>query len=203
MNSQYSIRRGAIAIALMLGLAACGSGSSDGAKDVVDGDKATQTTKAGGAKDSPAASKGGTGKGTIQIGDVKHDLTITRCMDLAGAIGGAAVSVSEPENVKVSFEFPPEDWEQRDKSEGWTDMATVRFDSEEPYMQWSAGPTAVEGLNLPDGIKAEDMVITHVDIADDGQSVTGEGQFLDVNAIFAGKEAKVASGTFSFSCPPK
>ena len=192
------------ALALMLVLTACGSSGSDEAKDPVDADKAAPTSGAKGTTGSPKASEGGgTGLGTVEIGDVRYELTITRCTSLAGAISGGGVSVSEPDNVDVTFEFPPADWATRPKSEGWTDNPTIRLDSEEPYMQWSAGPTQVEGYNLPDGLKATDMAITNVDIADDLQSVTGEAQFIDVNAIFAGKEAKPTAGTFSFSCPPK
>ncbi len=194
------------ALGLMLVLAACGSGDSAVVKDAGDPGKPTETSVGNGVKEpaaAPGGGAGGTGLGHVEIGDARYDLTITRCTTLAGALSGGGVSVSDPDNVDVTFEFPPEDWAERPKSQGWTDNPTIRLDSADPYLQWNAGPTQVEGYNLPDGLKATDLAITNVDIADDGQSVTGEGQFIEVNALFAGKEAKPTAGTFSFSCPPK
>ena len=191
------------ALGLMLVLSAFGSGDPGEMEEAGDTGKATQTSGVKETKKPAVAAGGGTGLGTVEIGGVRYDLTITRCTTVTGAISGGGVSVSEPDNVDVTFEFPPADWAERPPSQGWTDNPTIRLDSEEPYQQWNAGPTQVEGYNLPDGLKATDMAITNVDIAADGQSVTGEGQFIDVNAIFAGKEAKPTAGTFSFSCPPK
>lgn len=195
------------ALALMLVLAACGSGDSNEVMDGGDPGKAIQTAIGDDAEEAVVApgggGAGGTGLGHVEIGDVRYDLTITRCTTLAGALSGGGASVSDPDNVDVTFEFPPEDWAERPKSEGWTDISTIQIDSEEPYLQWNAGPTLVEGYNLPDGLKATDLTITNVDISDDVQSVTGEAQFIEVNALFAGKDAKPTAGTFSFSCPPK
>ena len=192
------------ALALMLVLASCGSSSSDGAKAKADTDKTAQVPAADKASDSPATSKGGTGTGTIEIGEVKHDLTITRCTNMAGAMGGGAVSASEPDNVDLTFEFPPEDWAERDASEGWADMASsVRLDSEDPYTQWEFAEAVFEAYDLPDDVEAQDVAATTFDISDDGQTVTGEGQFIEVNALLAGTATELTTGTFSFSCPPK
>lgn len=190
-------------LALMLVLSACGSSGSDGAKGDAEGDQTAQAPAGDEAADSPAASTGGTGTGTIEIGDLEHELTVTRCMDMFGAIGGSAVSVSEPDNIEVTFEFSPENWSERDSSEGWTEDGTLRIDSEDPYLQWEAGPSSFEQYNLPAGVSAQDFSITAYDISDDGQSVTGEAQFGELNGLLAGTNTDVTTGTFSFSCPPK
>ncbi len=190
-------------LALMLVLSACGSSGSDGAKDNADTDKTDQTPPGDEATDAPAASAGGTGTGMIEIGDLKHELTVTRCLSMFDTIGGDAVSVSEPDNIDVSFEFYPEDWRERDPSEGWTEDGTLRVDSEDPYLQWEAGPSSFELYNLPAGVSAEDFSITSYDISDDGQSVTGEAQFGELNALLGGTMTEPTTGTFSFSCPPK
>lgn len=192
------------ALALMLVLAACGSSDSDGTKAAVDADKTAQASTADETSDSPEPSQGGTGTGTIEIGDVQHDLTVTRCTNMSGAIGGAAASVSEPDNVDVIFEFPPEDRDERPASEGWADMApSVRLDSEDPYSQWELADGVLEAYNLPAEVEAQEITDTTFDISEDGQSVTGEGQFFEVNALLAGTMTEATTGTFSFSCPPK
>lgn len=191
------------ALALMLVLAACGSDGSDGANATADADKTVQAPTGDEATDSSAASAGGTGTGTIEIGDVKHDLTVTRCMNMFDTIGGDAASVSEPDNVDVTFEFSPNDWRDRDASEGWTEDGTVRLDSEDPYEQWETGASMLEQYNLPGGAQASDFEITSYEISDDGQSVTGEAQFVELNALLAGTMTEPTTGTFSFSCPPE
>lgn len=191
------------ALALMLVLAACGSDGSDGAKDGADADKTDQASTGDEATDSPAESSGGTGTGTIEIGDLQHDLTVTRCLNMFGTIGGDAASVSEPDNVDVSFEFSPNDWRDRDASEGWTEDGTIRLDSEDPYEQWETGASILDQYNLPAGTQAEDFEITSYVIADDGQSVTGEAQFVELYALLGGTTTEPTTGTFSFSCPPE
>ena len=150
---------------------------------------------------SPPAGEGDAGTGVIVIGDLRHDLTIVRCVTLAGAIGADAVSVSEPDNVDVSFSFSPEDWQERDPQEGWTDTGTVRLNSDDPYQQWEAGASAFDGLNLPEGTTADDFDITSLDISDDSQSAQGEANFVEINAMFADGEAVPTPGSFEFTCP--
>lgn len=191
IGSPYA-RAGAVAVMLMV-LAACGADAPEG----------SQKSSGSAPADKSAVSSGGTGTGTIKIGDFQHDLTIVRCQNLAGAIGGQAVSVSDPNNVEVSFEFPPEDWAERPASEGWSDSAAVRIDSEDPELQWQTGAESSEGFNLPAGMTAQDVAVTSFDIADDGSSVAGEGQFIELNALFAGTLTESTKGTFAFSCPAK
>ena len=184
------------ACALAFVVAGCSSSGSTSSKTTAG------TAGAGSSTGAKAASAGGTGKGTIAIGDVNQDLKVTRCVNMSGAIAGDAVSVSEPDNVKVSFSFSPNDWQKRNASEGWTNDGDVRLDSDEPYAQWQTGPEAMQGINLPNGIKTADAAITSYKVADDGQSVKGEAKFVDMSALGSG-DMKLTSGTFSFSCPPK
>lgn len=206
-------------------LASCGSSGSDsddasgvdpttepavvavpGQTDVADEPLATDSSsdpapEASAAVSAPAPVSAGAGTGMIQIGEVRHDLTITRCMDLFGAITGGAVSVTEPENVDVSFDFSPEDWNER-ASEGWVENGTIRLDSEDPYLQWETGRSQLELFTLPDGLEYGDVDITSYDISDDLQSVSGEAQFIELNAMLSGATSTPTSGSFSFSCPP-
>lgn len=199
---------GAVLMTLML--AACGSsdagkgpqGAAAG-KDSPNIDQTPQQSATGESADSPGTAQGGTGMGTVQIGDDVYDFTIVRCQSLAGALGGGGESVDDPDNVDVTFEFQPEDWEDRDASEGWTNMASIRLDSEDPYLSWQTGASALQDYNLPTGMTPEDSAITSFDTSDDGQTVTGTAQFVEINALFAGQVPEIAAGTFSFSCPPK
>ncbi len=191
-------------------LAACGSSNDGEGQQVADegqnssaNDQATQQSPASDPAESPVTAEGGTGMGTVQIGDEVWEFTISRCQSLAGALGGQGQSVDDPDNVDVSFEFQPEDWEDRDASEGWDDMASIRIDSEEPYLQWETGLGALRDYNLPAGLTADDTPVTGFDISDDGQTVTGEAKFVEINALFSGQIPEIMAGTFSFSCPPK
>lgn len=191
-------------------LAACGSsddgqgpqGADEGQNSSAN-DHATQQSPASDPASSPVTAEGGTGVGNVRIGDEVWDFTIVRCQSLAGALGGQGQSVDDPDNVDVNFEFQPEDWEDRNASEGWDDTASIRLDSEEPYLQWETGLSALRDYNLPAGLTADDTPVTSFDISDDGQTVTGEAQFVDINALFSGQTPKIMAGTFSFSCPPK
>ena len=98
---------------------------------------------------APSGSNAAAGTGTITIGDLSHELTIIRCVAIAGAIGADAVSVSEPDNVDVNFSFSPENWQDRPASEGWTETGTARLDVDDPYQQWESGPSLLEVFNLP------------------------------------------------------
>lgn len=185
-------------LVLMLALAACGSSDSDDASERGDTSD-DETTQPGGATDAPA---GGTGEGRIEIGDVSYDLEVNRCVTMFSAVSGDATAVSEPDNVEVSFDFSPEDWAERDASEGWSENGSVRLDVEDPYTQWVTGNSVLEGYNAPDGVDLNALDITSYDISDDGQSITGEAQFIELNAMLSGTATEPTAGTFSFSCPP-
>ncbi len=181
------------------------SASSDSASS----DSASSDTTAAASGEEPESassddesSPSGSGTGTIEIAGERHDLTITRCFAMAGAIGGDGVSTSEPDNVQFTFEFAPEDWADR-TSEGWTENGTVRLDSDDPYLQWESGESLLELYNLPDGAEPSSFVVTSYDIADDGQSVSGEAVFLELTALMTGEGAEPLPGTFAFSCPPE
>ena len=203
---------------LTLAVVSCGGGDDDATSNATEesaqpsetepspqneGDSAevatSDVTEPAAAPDSGGGGDAGTG--TIEIGDLRHDLTITRCVTLAGAIAADAVSVSEPDNIDVSFSFSPEDWKERDASEGWTETGTVRLDSDDPYQQWESGAGSFEGFNLPAGTTATDFDITALDISDDGQSARGEGIFVEINALLGGGDAAPTPGSFEFTCP--
>ena len=120
---------------------------------------------------------------------------------MAGALSANAVSVGEPDNIDVNFEFSPEDWRERNASEGWTETGSVRLDSEDPYQQWMLGMSSLEGFNLADGSTAADFDIATIDISDDGQSARGAATFIDINALISGGDAVPTTGSFEFTCP--
>ena len=150
---------------------------------------------------APSGSNAAAGTGTITIGDLSHELTIIRCVAIAGAIGADAVSVSEPDNVDVNFSFSPENWQDRPASEGWTETGTARLDVDDPYQQWESGPSLLEVFNLPAGFNAADFDIITLDIADDGQSASGTANFVEINSLLSGGDVMKATGTFAFTCP--
>ena len=208
------------AVGMLLVLTACGGdddaapadaadsrASQDDAAAPADGSDAAEspdeTAAAGEAVADPSSTSsfGEPGTGMIEIGDLRHELTVTRCVSMAGAMGGDAVSVSEPDNVSISFSFSPEDWQDRNASEGWSETGSVRLDNDEPYLQWATGISSFEGFNLPDGIAAADLDITAIDISDDGRSARGEAMFAEVNSLFTGGDVLTATGSFEFTCP--
>jgi hypothetical protein len=177
---------------------ATSDGDPEGAPAGTDEPPATDAPSGGG--DSGSAG-GAAGTGFIQIGDVRHDLTVGRCINLFGAIGGDAASVTEPDNVEVSFDFSPDDWQERPASEGWEENGSVTLRSEEPYLQWETGPSLIELFNLPAGLDPAAIDITSFDIDDSGRSVQGEAIFIEVTALLTGAEVVPTPGTFAFSCP--
>lgn len=164
--------------------------------DAPPAEEAPETTPPASPGDNGAA-----GTGTITVGDVTHELTITRCVAMAGAIGADAVSVSEPDNVSADFSFSPEDWQDRPASEGWTETGTVRLDSDDPYLQWESGASTFEFFNLPAGVSATDYDITSLDISDDGQSASGTANFVEINTLLGGTDTTPIPGSFAFTCP--
>jgi hypothetical protein len=187
--------------------------SSDGAEETDDEQTGGDETAAPAGTDAPVVTEapagGGdagsgsaaAGSGFIEIGDLRHDLTVTRCIQLFGAIGGSAESVTEPDNVEVTFDFSPDDWRERPASEGWEENGSITLRSEEPYLQWETGPSLLELYNLPAGIEAAAIDITTFDIDDTGSSVQGEAVFLEIVSIITGAAAEPTTGTFAFSCP--
>ena len=52
------------------------------------------------------------------------------------------------------------------------------------------------------GIDNADLALSSIDIADDGQSVTGEATFVEIYAALNPSEtAEPTAGSFAFSCP--
>ena len=204
-NLRFPRSRSAAAalVAASMLLAACGDdddvASTDDADLVEDaaasGDDADQ-----GADGGDAAAAGPGGSGYIELGDVRHELTVTSCMSMFGALGGVAESTEDPENVEVTFDFAPEDWQERDASEGWETAGGVTVRSEEPYQQWETGQDNLFGINLPDGVEASELDVTAIDIDADAQTVSGEATFIDLMAAMAG-DAEPVAGSFAFSCP--
>ncbi len=173
---------------------------SAGEVDGADSDAAPADEAASDEDDT--GSSGGSGAGLIQIGDQQFDLTVTRCITMAGALGGDAVGAVDPGNLQASFTFSPEGWQERDASEGWSEDGDIGLDSDEPYFLWETGQSSFEGLNLPGGLDPTMLDITSYDIADDGQSVRGEAMFIELNEMLAGTMLEPIAGSFEFSCPP-
>jgi hypothetical protein len=156
-----------------------------------------------GSVSATSGTAGGDGTGFISVGDVRHDLEVTRCFSIGGAVGGGAVSVTEPDNVQVSFEFAPQDWRERDAGEGWESTGSVNLSSDDPYVQWVTGQDLVAGYNFPAGIDVATLDITSVEVAADGSGVSGTGTFVDLSALMATSTVEPVEGTFQFSCPPR
>jgi hypothetical protein len=146
-----------------------------------------------------AGAFGEQGTGFIHVGHLRHELTVQRCIAMFGAVSGMAVSVTEPDNVSVSFEFSPVDWRERDPSEGWEEAGNISVGSEDPYNQWITGQSLVSDYNLG-GMDSATFDITSLDAAGNGRSVRGEAVFVEYRAILSGVPEQVP-GTFQFSCP--
>jgi hypothetical protein len=203
-------------VGLLLVLASCG-GSDDAASPsvssatgdaVVASSDSVAAAAADAPDDAPAVTSGSEapdsraapGTGLIQIGDIRHELTVSFCASFADAVTGRAVSVSEPDNFNVNFNFSPEDWRDR-SSEGWTDPGNVRVDIVDREQQWESGARAFEGYALSDGVDPASFQITAVDITDDGQSASGQATFVDLNALLADGNSTATPGSFEFTCP--
>lgn len=185
-------------------LAACGGDDDVAATDDVDLVEDAAASTDDGADEGDETDGGGSGgpggTGHIVLGDVRHELAVTSCMSMFGALGGVAESVEDPDNLEVTFDFAPEDWQERDASEGWETAGGVTVRSEEPYQQWETGQDNIFGFNLPDGVDASELDVTSIDIDADAQTVSGEATFIDMMAVMAG-DAEPVAGSFAFSCP--
>lgn len=207
LRSHRSRSVAAALVAASMLLAACGDDDDDvAATDDADlvtdaaasGAEADEGDEADEADEAAPAEPGGTGY--IELGDVRHELTVTSCLEMFGALGGVAESVEDPENIEVTFDFSPEDWQERDASEGWETAGGVTVRSEEPYQQWETGQDNIFGFNLPDGVDASELDVTAIAIDADAQTVSGEATFIDMMAVMAG-DAEPVAGSFAFSCP--
>ncbi len=216
-----SLRMFAAAFALGVLIAACGSDEeanvsdsddvapvSDAAAEETDApDAVNDTDPASSDADEPAAAvddgaaAGEAGTGFVEIDSTQFDLTVVDCIDLAGALGGRFEGVDEPDNVRGDFSFSPDDWESRDASEGWEEPGTITVRVEDPYLQWETGASLVEGYNLPDGVTADEIVVSSFDIDEQARSVEGTATFFEVNSLFAGSATEPSAGTFEFNCP--
>lgn len=179
---------------LVWGLAGCGEENTASAQT---GAQSTPPS----SESAENASFGKPGTGFIKLGDLQHDLTVRRCITMAGALGGDAVSTDEPGNFKVRFDFSPANWRKRPGSEGWEEAGTIRVDSKTPYKQWESGLSAVSGYNLG-GIDPATLDITALEISGNGRSARGEARFLDVGALMQGS-ASTVTGSFALTCPGK
>ena len=183
------------------------------------GDEPTDTENTSGAPATPAATTDTTadpqatveestpapsasaGVGFIEISGTRYDVTVSDCLDMAGAMGGRFKGVDDPDNVSGDFSFSPDDWETRNSSEGWTEPGSLTLRVEEPYLQWESGVSLIEVYNLPAGVTAEDVVVTRFEIDEQTLSVQGEATFLEVNSLMTGSATPPSAGTFAFACP--
>lgn len=145
----------------------------------------------------------------IQVGELRHELKVTRCTSMAGAMGGEAESVTEPDNVEVSFELPPDDWADSKTIGLLGHSGLIRVSIEDAYLEWVTSPQNAEELNLPDGVNASDVAVTDFVVSDDGQTMEGKATFIEVrkrspksNPGIPEDATPAETGTFSFSCPP-
>lgn len=186
---------GALACIFAFVLTACGSSTSGGATGDDQANMFGQTSAAeraenqasGGTNSAPSQAGVEPRIGMIEIDGTRHDLTIKRCVTMAGIIGSGA-DVNEPDQFSVEFSF-------------LSGETAVELRQKDPYIEWVSGPSVVEGVfSLPDDIDAADIVIINYDVADNGRNVAGEARFIERDG--AGKIAGEPSlGTFSFSCP--
>jgi len=188
--------------ATIVGCSPENSASTQGTVDPADaGTVADVTSAEAGAESVMRTTEGFAGMGFIQIGDVRHELTVQRCLSMFGALSANAVSVTEPDNLSAHFEFAPADWRQRDASEGWEEAGTITVRSDDPYNQWESGLSAVSGYNLGD-LDAKSIDITSLEITPGGRGARGEARFVEMRALMGGN-AVPTTGLFEFNCPPK
>jgi len=154
-----------------------------------------------GAETVMKTTEGNAGVGFIQIGNMRHELTVQRCLSMFGALSANAVSVTEPDNLSAHFEFSPADWRQRDASEGWEEAGTITVRSDNPYNQWESGLSAVSGYNLG-SLDPTSIDITSLEITPGGRGARGEARFVEMRALMGGN-AVPTTGLFEFNCPPK
>lgn len=186
---------GAVGLGLALVLAGCGSSGENGSENPTGNDEGAKGPDT--AQELPAA-KGGTGKGMIEVGDLRYELKVTRCTPIMGTIRGEAESVTEPDNVEVYLELPPNDWSDKKSMDMLDHAGMVRLEIEDSYVKWVTGHSSIEVPNLPKGLQDAGIVLSERNVSKDLQSMEGKGTFVEVN----GTTDEEKLGTFSFSCPP-
>lgn len=141
------------------------------------------------------------GTGFIEIGALRRDLVVKRCMTMAGALGADAVAADGTGNLKVRFDFSPADWRERPASEGWSETGSISLRVDEPYLQWESGPSMIAGYNIR-GIDPASLAIIMLEMSAERRRARGTARFLDVNALMRGK-AVATEGRFEFTCPAR
>ena len=96
------------------------------------------------------------------------------------------------------FNIAPEDWAE---SAGSDEAGSIQY-SESLAVSWTTGQHRyIDDYQLPADVDPSSIAITSYDIADDGQSVTGEATFYDLNALVYETPVPPEAGTFAFACP--
>jgi hypothetical protein len=212
MSATRVLRLSAVVVATALVFAGCGDDGDESSSDTADAptdtgaDTATgDSSDEAGADDGEAATDPGidaaAGTGFIQIGDMRHELTIELCANLFGAVNGRAIGADDPQAVKVVFNISPEDWQEQGDSSGFDDAGSVQFiESQTP--SWSTGLNYIGDYEIPADVDASTLGISSFDISDDGQSVSGDATFYDLDALVYATPVAPETGSFAFACPP-
>lgn len=196
------------AIVLALGLAACGSSSTDdpaspGAADVpvvpASQEPGTAPDASIPTADTPTAAAdpatGPLNTAVVVIGDERYEFTDVQCSIFAPRYIQAGNFGGDPE---VSIVLPPEGWE----AEGDTyspPSVRVSIGDEATGQRWVAGDDGSVAITpIPDGSSRIDSYSVP-----DGRPVTatGTGTFIELVAHNSGGEAPSVSGSFEVSCP--
>lgn len=193
-------RRTVPALAALALLGACGDDDDASSSPPDTAAEAPAGDDDGGSDGASSATGGGSGTGFVQIGDERYELTIEGCVEMFGAMAGNGHATNDPDNVEVAFDLSPQDWQDRDPSEGWEMAGAITLSIEEPYHQWETGGALVELFDLPDGLKADDVDIVSHQIDERTSTATGTASFIDLGAVLAGGGTPV-EGSFELSCP--
>lgn len=191
-------------LALVVMTAGCGGEPRVEPTTVADANTATgaEASTAGAAGTTgavPAKAGAAPGTGVIEIGALRRDLVVKRCMTMAGALGADAVAADGTGNLKVRFDFSPADWRERSASEGWAETGSISLRADEPYLQWESGPSVIAGYNLR-GTDPASLAIIVLEMSEERRRARGTARFLDVNALMRG-EVVTTEGRFEFTCP--
>jgi hypothetical protein len=175
--------------------------STDGVDDsTADDDADADSGTDDGDTVSDAGSDVAAGMGFIQIGDLRHDLTVELCANIFDAVNGRAVGTGDAEAVKVVFNLSPEDWQDRGDNFGYEDAGSIQYiESQTP--SWSTGLNYIGDYEIPADVDVTTLGISSYDISDDGQSVSGEATFYDLNALVYATPVAPETGSFAFACP--
>lgn len=140
---------------------------------------------------------------------MSYEVTVHRCSDMFGTIGGDGVAVSEPDIVSEQFELPTNKLSEAGSLELMGHSGLVRIKFEDSGPKWLSISTNAADYNLPPRVSAEDVGITDLDTAENGESTRGTATFLEVSLRTPpesprqlGDDKPTQNGTFSLSCPP-